>query len=616
MAQIKNVTELDFDQIKTNLKVYLSSQQQFNDYDFDGAGINVLLDVLAYNTQYNALLAHMTANEAYLDSAQIRSNVVSRAKDLGYTPQSNKAASALLNVTVTGDNDSPATLQIPKGTSFSGQIGSEQKTFITNKSFLATKNNFNQYLFSNVEILEGRLKTLSYRVDNKIERQKFKIDDQNIDTSTMLVRVRESLTSTEYTTYNKYTNLLEVKSDTKVYFLQENFEGRYEFYFGDNVLGLRPTTGQIVEVTYVSTSGYYGNGAKTFSINNAIEGYTSILVERASGFEKTINGSNRESIESIKFNAPKLFASQNRAVTAEDYRTILNANYDFIQDIAVWGGEVNEPPLYGKVFAAIKPTDSDFLTDASKDSIKTFLKNKNVGSVTVEIVDPDYTYITGEILFKYDPNNTSRTQTQLQSAVRSAIVAYNTNKLGKFDGVLRYSELLKIIDSVDAGILNSVARLKMHKHIVPVTGVASNYTIKFSSPIYISNSNEQILSSNNFFVEQTEVTLGDIPIGDGTNNRIIQLLSAATGDVVAANIGTLYPEEGLIQISNINVTSTNSILIYANPDSYDIAPKFNQLVTIELDETPGITITGEQDTIAMLGSTGASRYTTFSRHGD
>ena len=293
MAQIKNVTELDFDQIKTNLKVYLSSQQQFNDYDFDGAGINVLLDVLAYNTQYNALLAHMTANEAYLDSAQIRSNVVSRAKDLGYTPQSNKAASALLNVTVTGDNDSPATLQIPKGTSFSGQIGSEQKTFITNKSFLATKNNFNQYLFSNVEILEGRLKTLSYRVDNKIERQKFKIDDQNIDTSTMLVRVRESLTSTEYTTYNKYTNLLEVKSDTKVYFLQENFEGRYEFYFGDNVLGLRPTTGQIVEVTYVSTSGYYGNGAKTFSINNAIEGYTSILVERASGFEKTINGSNR-----------------------------------------------------------------------------------------------------------------------------------------------------------------------------------------------------------------------------------------------------------------------------------------------------------------------------------
>jgi len=613
-TKIKNVTELDFDQIKTNLKAYLSSQEKFNDYDFDGAGLNVLLDVLSYNTQYNALLSHMVANEAYLDTAQIRSNVVSRAKDLGYIPQSNVAATALLKVTVTGDADSAATLQITKGTTFSGQIGSEQKDFVTNKSYIATKNSSNQYVFDNVTIHEGRLNTLSYRVDNRIERQKFKIDDSKIDTSTMLVRSRESLTSSDYRTFTKYTNLLDVTSDTRVYFLQENFEGKYEFYFGDNILGLKPDTGEIVELTYISTNGVDGNGAKTFTINGSIGGFTSILVERATGFDKTVNGTNRESIESIKFNAPKLFAAQNRAVTSEDYKTILNANYDFIQDISVWGGEVNDPPLYGKVFISIKPVDADFLTDATKDGISSFLANKNVGSVTVEIEDPDYTYITGTVLFKYDPNNTDRTQAQLEASVRDAITSYNSTKLGKFDGVLRYSELLRVIDNVDDGILNSFARLEMHKHVTPVTNVASNYTVKFSAPIYITEEDEATLRSNTFTVNQTEVTLSDIPVGDGTNNRTVQLLSAATGDVVSANVGTLYPEKGLLEITNINVTSTDTIFIYCNPDSYDIAPKFNQLVSLELDETPGITITGEQDTIAILGSSGAANYTTFSKH--
>jgi major membrane immunogen (membrane-anchored lipoprotein) len=473
MAQIKNVTELDFDQIKTNLKVFLSAQEKFNDYDFDGAGLNVLLDILAYNTQYNALLAHMTTNETFLDSAQIRSNAVSHAKNLGYIPKSRLAATAKLKVTVTGDADSPATLTIPKGFSFTGQIGSNTYTFVTNGSYNATKNSFNnQYVFSSVEAKEGKLVNFTYRVDNSQELQKFRVADLNIDTSTILVRVRESLTSSDNTTYTLYDNLLNVNSDSNVYYLQENMNGQYEFYFGDNILGNKPTTGQIVELTYISTNGLEGNGAKSFSANSAIGGFTSISVELATGFAKTIDGADKETIDSIKFNAPKLFAAQNRAVTSEDYKTILNATYDFIQDISVWGGEVNDPPLYGKVFISINPVDSDFLTDSTKGAISTFLSNKNVGSVTTEIVDPDYTYITGAVLFKYNPNETNRTQTQLESAVRQAITDYNTTKLGKFDGVLRYSELLRTIDNVDAGILNSFARLEMHKHVTPVTNIA------------------------------------------------------------------------------------------------------------------------------------------------
>jgi hypothetical protein len=613
--KIKNVTELDFDQIKINLKAFLSSQEKFNDYDFDGSGLNVLLDVLAYNTQYNALLAHMTANEAFLDTAQIRSNVVSRAKDLGYMPKSNKAATAQLKVTVTGDAESAATIQIAKGTAFLGVLGSLTKTFVTNNTFEASKNSSNQYVFNNVEVFEGALNTLTFRVDNRIERQKFKIDDAKIDTSTMLVRVRESLTSTEAETYRTYTNLVDIKSDTRAYFIKENFDGIYEIHFGDNNIGKRPATGEIVEITYITTNGADGNGCKSFSINSSIAGLSQIAIERAAGFDKTINGTDRETIESIKFNAPQLFAAQNRAVTSEDYKSILKANYDFIQDISVWGGEVNDPPLYGKVFISIKPNDSEFLTTATKTSIEQFLSNKNVGSVTVELEDPDYTYVTGTIEFKYDPNNTNRTRAQLQAAVKDAIALYNTNKLGKFDGVLRYSDFLRTIDNVDEAILNSFARLQMHKRIVPITGVASNYTINFASPLYITDTAEETLSSSTFTVGTTEVVIGDTLVGDGTNNRTVQLKNASTGDIVNANIGILYPATGVLELQNLNVASTANILIYADPASYDIAPRYNQLIDIEFSDSPGITVTGEEDTIAMLGTSGSVNYNTFNRDG-
>ena len=615
MAQIKNVTELDFDQIKTNLKVFLSSQSKFNDYDFDGAGMNVLLDVLAYNTQYNALLAHMTMNEAFLDSSQVRSNTVSHAKNLGYVPQSRKAAEAKLKVTVTGNADSAASISIPKGFTFTGQVGSNTYTFVTNSAFNANKNQFNnQYVFSDIQAYEGKLINLTYRVDNKEEFQKFRIADQNIDTATMLVRVRSSLTSNDYETYTYYKDLLTINSESRVYFLQENNNGQYEFYFGDNVLGNRPTTGQIVELTYISTNGLEGNGCKSFSANSPISGLTSILVQLGTGFTKTVTGSEKESIESIKYNAPKLFASQNRAVTSQDYRSILLSEYDFIEDISVWGGEVNDPPIYGKVFISIKPNDSDFLTDSSKESIKTFLREKNVGSVTNEIEDPDYTYLTIDAFFKYDPNETSRTKTQLEEAVRQAILNYNVTHLEKFDGVFRHSKLLRLIDDTDQGILNSVVRVKMHKHLNPQSGITTDYTLKFSSPIYITDSDEETLSTSNFTVNGVLCNLGDVLIGDGTNNRSIFLRSATTGDILLSNIGILYPERGLVEINSLKIDSTDTILFFVDPDSYDIAPKFNQLVSIEADETPGIRVTGEEDTIALLGSAGAPGYTVFSRH--
>ena len=616
MAQIKNVTELDFDQIKTNLKVFLSSQDKFNDYDFDGAGINVLLDVLSYNTQYNALLAHMSMNEAFLDSAQVRSNAVSHAKNLGYIPKSRTAAQTKLKVTVTGDADSPTNVSIPKGYNFTGQIGSNTYTFVTNAAFNAVKSQFNnQYVFNEVHAYEGKLVNLTYRVDNKEEFQKFRIADPNVDTSTMLVRVRSSLTSNDYTTYTHFNNILQVNDESKVYFLQENGNGQYEFYFGDGVLGYQPTTGQIVELTYISTGGLEGNGAKTFSANSLIGGQSSILVETISGFVKTISGAEKETIDSIKFNAPKLFAAQDRAVTSEDYRSILLAEFDYIDDIAVWGGETAVPPVYGKVYVSIKPTTGEVLTDSTKNGIERYLTNKNVGSVTAEVVDPDYTYLNIEAFFKYNPNDTSRTKTQLETAVRQVITNYNNTTLKKFDGVFRQSQVLRLIDDTDQGILNSTIRLKMHKHIFPIAGVVSSYNIKFSAPMYLSDSDESIISSNTFHTDSlgTEGTFSDIAIA-GSTNRQVQVVSAATGNVIIANAGTVNPTAGTISLS-LNIASTAVIKIYAKADSNDIAPKFNQLVAIELDDAEdAIEVTGEIDTIATQGSGGAANYTTFPRH--
>ena len=616
MAQIKNVTELDFDQIKTNLKVFLSSQDKFNDYDFDGAGMNVLLDVLSYNTQYNALLAHMSMNEAFLDSAQVRSNAVSHAKNLGYIPKSRTAAQTKLKVTVTGDADSPTNVSIPKGYNFTGQIGSNTYTFVTNAAFNAVKSQFNnQYVFNEVHAYEGKLVNLTYRVDNKEEFQKFRIADPNVDTSTMLVRVRSSLTSNDYTTYTHFNNILQVNDESKVYFLQENGNGQYEFYFGDGVLGYQPTTGQIVELTYISTGGLEGNGAKTFSANSLIGGQSSILVETISGFVKTISGAEKETIDSIKFNAPKLFAAQDRAVTSEDYRSILLAEFDYIDDIAVWGGETAVPPVYGKVYVSIKPTTGEVLTDSTKNGIERYLTNKNVGSVTAEVVDPDYTYLNIEAFFKYNPNDTSRTKTQLETAVQQVITNYNNTTLKKFDGVFRQSQVLRLIDDTDQGILNSTIRLKMHKHIFPIAGVVSSYNIKFSAPMYLSDSDESIISSNTFHTDSlgTEGTFSDIAIA-GSTNRQVQVVSAATGNVIIANAGTVNPTAGTISLS-LNIASTAVIKIYAKADSNDIAPKFNQLVAIELDDAEdAIEVTGEIDTIATQGSGGAANYTTFPRH--
>lgn len=613
---IKNVTELDFDQIKANLKAFLSSQDKFSDYDFDGSGMNILLDVLAYNTQYNALLAHMNINEAFLDTAQLRANVVSHAKALGYIPRSARTADAYLTVVVTGNGDStdPAQLQIPRGTTFQGLVGSKQYTFVTNEAFTALKDAFSKYTF-NIIAKQGEIKTYSYRVNTNIPNQKFVIPDNNIDTTTLIVQVRPSLTSTDYDLYDFYTNIITLEPETKAYFLQENYNGKYEIYFGDGALSYQPATGNIVDIAFISTNGEEANGAANFSINSTIEGYSNIAISRTTGFTRTSSGTEKETTDSIKFNAPKVFSAQNRAVTTEDYKILLQNEFDFIQDINVWGGDVYDPPQYGKVLISVKPYSIDYLSQTDQTTLKQFLQSKNVGSITADVINPDYTYITMDVFFKYNPNNTSRTLQQLRNDVRDSIISYDDENLGRFDGVLRYSKLLRAIDNTDPGIMNSWVRLKMHKHVAPTTNVKSDYNLKFASPIYLTSTNDYTISSNTFTYAGATCDLIDIPDTNDYPNRIIQIRNVSSGAIVNRSAGSIYPNQGRVILRQLIIESSDVILIFVTPNSNDIAPKYNQIVQIEFDETPGISVTGEEDLIATLGAQGAAVYTTFPRHG-
>ena len=482
-------TELDFDQIKLNLKNYLKQQTEFNDYDFDGSGLSVLLDVLAYNTHYNAMTAHLALNEAFLDSAQIRGNVVTRAKMLGYIPRSTLSARATVNIVVNVSSEVgtiPTTLTLPRGTKCTSLVDGEEFTFVvlnTVVATLVTNGASKTYTFPAVEIAEGIYKTMKFRVDNDLTNQKFQIGDKDVDTSTLRVRVQANEESTGFDIYTKFASLLTAKSDTKIYHLQENSNEYYEIYFGDGVIGFKPSNNNIITLDYIYSNGDEANGAKVFTVADTVGGYSNVtatLVTAAAG------GSEAETMESIRYNAPLTFTSQKRAVTSDDYRSIILGEFSNISAISTWGGEDNDPPDYGKIFICIKPVSADVLTIAEKSDITTnILKGKNVVSITPEIVNPNFTYLELDVAFKYNPNLTDRTSVELTSVVRDTIDDFSLNDLNKFDGVFRHSSLLKDIDKADPAILNSTVRPFIFQNITPTT-TNNNHSLVFTGSFFVT----------------------------------------------------------------------------------------------------------------------------------
>ena len=623
MASNLNVTELDFNQIKQNLKNFLKQQSEFNDYDFEGSGLSVLLDVLSYNTHYNAMNAHYSLNEAFLDSAQIRGNVVTRAKLLGYTPRSVLSPRAQVNLVVTratsGDIDDFVSLA--RGTKLKTVVEGEEFQYVVLETQTANLIG-TTYTFSNVVVVEGNIRELKYRVDNDIENQKFQLTDSEADTSSLRVRVQSNENGGEFEIYTKFESLKNVDASSKVYYLQENAGGYYEVYFGDGVTGKKPTNNNVVTIDYVTTDGTESNGANTFSMVDNIKTKTGSL----SGIVVTTavaaaGGAEAETLESIRFNAPLTFTTQNRAVTSEDYAAIIKKEFSNIDSISTWGGEDNDPPDFGRVYISIKPLLSNALTAAEKSDITgTILKGKNVVSITPQIVDPNFTNLELDVSFKYNPNLTDRSSVELSSVVRDTVSDYNFNNLNKFDGVFRHSQLTRNIDSADPAILNTVVRPRMFQTVTPTTDALGaiqlqSHTLSFVAPFFLSGQSTRFILSSTAFGLNTDPTgehfFGDVPIANSTNRTVIIYKIVNSENVtVIADAGLMEPTLGKVTLNNFKPNDATVIRVTATPNSLDLAPKRNQLISID---NGFVQITPEVDSIAVAGSSGSITYTTTSR---
>lgn len=611
-----NIADMDFDTIKANLITYFSEDEVLKDTNFEGSAANTLLDALVYITHYNAVNANFALNETFLDSAQLRQSVVSHAKLLGYTPRSSYAPIAYVNILVNNpsnvqdENSNYLPMTMYRGTQFSTLISGSTYTFVTDATQTISRSATGQYYFPNIKLIQGQFKTSEYIFDISTS-EKFIIPFENVVTSSLVVTVKESLTSSEFTSYSPAADITSIKSDTTSYFLQEGQDGLYEIYFGDNILGKRPNNGNVISLEYIVTDTTEANGATSFSLADVIQGNSDATVTTVS---KASGGAAREDISSIKFNAPLGFVSQNRAVTPDDYKAIILNSYPNIDAIAVWGGEDNDPPDYGKVYISIKPRDAETLTASDKALIVgQYLKPKNVVSITPTIVDPAYTYIYLDIFFKYNPNLTSLSSASLAILVREAIRKYNNNELKRFDGVYRHSNMLSTIDNSDVSIVNSTVRVKMKKRFVPVVNSERKYTLVFSSSFYTTSSNEQIISTTDFTYLGLTATFRDRLNPDGT--RRIQIVSGigANERILVQDAGTVSESTGTIVLSAFNPSAidNNYIEVTVSPNSNDLAPKRNELLNILVDEC---IILGEVDTMITGGTSAGIEYTTTSRH--
>ena len=497
MADRLNVTELDFDSIKSNLKDFLKQQSEFQDYDFEGAGLNILLDVLAYNTHYNAYYLNMIANESFLESAALRNSVVSHAKTLGYTTRSTRAARAVINITVTTANTTPGSLTIPKGyTLFTKQIDGISYKFTTLDAYTTSKVGTN-YVFQNVEIYEGSL--VSYNFLNDVlsnPKQLFTIPNSDIDTNTLIVSVKQSEANTTSIVYERASEILNIVSDSEIYFLQEGRDGKYDIYFGDDTLGKSIPDGGVVNIEYLITSGSAGNRANNFTASESIGGLTSIIVSPISA---AAGGSSRETVDQIKFSAPLSLLSQNRAVTKNDYIRLIQQKYPQFEAVNVWGGEENNPPVYGKVFISAKPKLGFEITQTEKDFIKqNILKPISVLTVTPEIVDVDYNYLKVESTVYYNKTKYSGTSSQLQSALSAIISNYTSTNLNKFNSYFNFSGLETSIDNYDRSIISNEVKLFVAKKFRPDLINSNSYVLDFGFELQRGTTNDNFYSSPDF----------------------------------------------------------------------------------------------------------------------
>ena len=582
-----NVSDLDFDLIKTNLKTFLQGQSQFQDYDFDGSSLSILLDILSYNTHYLAFLANMATNELYLDSADIRNNIVSLAKMIGYTPSSPRAPMANINIRLNSATGTSVTMN--KGTVFTTTVNDISYQYVTNSDFTTIPVN-GVYEFSNITIYEGSLVTFKYTYDANDVDQRFIIPSANADTSTLKVSVQNSSNDTSVSTYSLAGGYNNVNANSKVYFIQEGEDNKYEVYFGDGINGAALDDGNIVILQYIVTNKTAANGASSFSLQGNIGGFTSVNITTNSAAQ---GGSEGETDESIKHNAPLQYAAQERAVTTTDYESLVQSIYPNALSVSAWGGEDDETPRYGIVKIAIKAASGSTLTETTKQSIIDALKPYNVASVSPQIVDPQITAVLLTVNAKYDAKSTTKSSDTLRSDIITAITNYNTSTLQKFDAVFRYSKLTGLIDDTDTSILSNITTIKIRKSFTPTLLSSTRYDIYFRNGLFNPHSGHNtaaggILSSTGFKIDgnDNEMFLDD----DGAGVVRLYYLASGIRTYINNTQGTIDYTTGQITLNSLNVASISNIRgasstvveLTVQPNSNDVVPVRDQIVEIDV----------------------------------
>ncbi len=612
------ISGLDFDTIKDNLKTYMKNQDQFLDYDFEGSGINALIDVLAYNTHYLGFHANMLANEMFIDSAALRDSVVSHAKTLGYETRSVRAPMA--KVTVTLNDLALGTATMNAGQVFRTTINNIQYQFVAVSDHTAQQNG-SGLTFSSIPIYEGTYTTTRYTVDTSNVNQRFLLNSNRTDTTTLTVQVQNSSTDSTTQTYTKATDITQLKGTSTVYYLQEVEDGLFEVYFGDGVVSKAVSDGNIIILKAVVTNITEANGASSFTASGAINTVTNITTTTAA---IASGGAQAETIQSIKLSAPLDYASQGRCVTTNDYKVYVQTLYPQATAVQVFGGEngsfdsslgVVSTPEYGKVFISVRNNLGTNLTNNEKTQLVSQLGKYTVASITPVIVDPDFLYVILTADFKYDSSATTKTKDTLVTEVTNTIATYNTTELVKFDAVLRHSKLLKEIDGTDASITSSSVSPRLAKYFTPVVASASSYNLYFNNALYNPHDGHNdamggILTSTGFKLGDANEQFFD---DDGKGNLRTYYLTGATRNYTSTSAGTINYTTGAIainsttisSISNVDGAASTRIRITVVPKSNDIVALRNQVLEIDTVNTK---VTGGVDSIAVSDEGGAATF--------
>ena len=588
-----SLTHLDFNEYKASLKTYLTEQEEFKDYDFDGSNLSVLLDVLAYNTYQNAFYMNMVSNEMFLDSARLRDSVISHAKELNYLPRSFTSAKAVIQLIITPVDSNKNSIVIPKGTGFISRVDDYTYTFTTTENLVVTTKSGGAFVSDSITIYEGSYLSDTYAV-NYNNPLVFKINNKNVDISSVTVTILEDNGSTTLE-YTRATSLFSSNETSKVFFLQPGVGDTYEVVFGDGVVGRKPKNNSIVIIEYRVSNGELPNGAYRFINSGRIDNESNVVINTITA---AADGAVAEDLNSIKFNAPRAFTTQERAITAEDYQNLLKANYPEINAVTAYGGEDAIPPQYGRIFVSIDLTDVDGLPKIKEDEYKRFLRSRSSVAMEPLFVTPDYTYLNIESIVRYNINLTGLNPEDIRTYVIDTILNYASTYLNSFTKTFRYSKLVQAIDGTDSSIVSNETDINLVKYLTPDLNTSLNLTIDFKNPL---TQEIPLLSDEHPIIDVHGITSSAFTYsgiqncvlednGDGIV-RIVTPVGANHKKIV--DIGAVNYDTGIVSLTNFtiqNYTGT-SLKIYGVPRSRDITAIQNVILNII---EPDVNITIEQ----------------------